>query len=73
MWYKLTFASKKSFCKKCGANFFYKRLNFDKISISSGKFDNLTLSKISCNIFTKNRLDFYKLDSKLPKFNRDST
>ena len=35
-------------------------------------FDNPTKLKTTANIFVKGKLDYYQLDSKLPKFNQNS-
>ena len=51
-------------------NIFYKIKKRNSISISAGMFENPTKLKTDSNIFTKGKLDFYKLDPKLRKFSR---
>ena len=51
---------------------FFKKLKSENISIAAGMFDNPTKLKTYSNIFTKGKLDYYKLNSKLPKFHKYS-
>ena len=51
---------------------FFKRLGSEDISIAAGMFKNPTKLKTKMNIFVKKKLDYYKLDNKLPKFIRYS-
>ena len=69
-WYKSSVKAKRGFCSKCGASIFYKRKNSKSTSIAAGMFSNPTNLKTLSNIFTKDKLDYYKLDPKLPKFNK---
>ena len=62
--------AKRGFCIKCGASIFYKIKKGNSISISAGMFENPTKLKTDSNIFTKGKLDFYKLDPNLRKFSR---
>jgi len=71
-WYKSSNFAKRGFCSKCGASFFYQRLKSKKISIAAGMLNKPTNLKSYANIFTKGKLDYYKLDPKLRKFNRYS-
>tara|TARA_Y100000590_G_scaffold421474_1_gene525181 strand:- start:2785 stop:3192 length:408 start_codon:yes stop_codon:yes gene_type:complete len=71
-WFKSSNIAKRGFCSKCGASIFYKKYNNKNISISAGLFNNPTKLKTVSNIFTKGKLDFYKLDPNLTKFNRYS-
>ena len=69
-WYKSSNIAKRGFCFTCGASMFYKLLKSNNISIAAGLFHNPTKLKTHSNIFTKDKLDYYKLDQSLPKFNR---
>ena len=69
-WYKSSNIAKRGFCSTCGASMFYKLHKSNNISISAGMFKNPTNLRSHSNIFTKSKLDFYKLDSSLPKFNK---
>ena len=69
-WFKSSKKAKRGFCKKCGASMFFKFLRSNSISIAAGMFKNPTKLKTSMNIFVKGKLDYYKLDNKLPKFTR---
>ena len=71
-WYKSSVFATRGFCSKCGASIFFKFYGNDTISISAGMFNNPTKLKTKMNIFVKGKLDYYKLDKKLPKFNRYS-
>ena len=71
-WYRSSKIAKRGFCSNCGASIFYKLLKSENISIAAGMFHNPTKMKTHSNIYTKGRLDYYKLDSKIPKFNRNS-
>ena len=69
-WFKSSNIAKRGFCSNCGASIFYKKLNSKNISISAGLLSNPTKLKTLSNIFTKGKLDFYKLDSRLPRYNK---
>ncbi len=71
-WYKSSNIAKRGFCSTCGASIFYKRLKSENISISAGLFNNPTKLKSHSNIFTKGKLDYYKLDQRLQKFDKYS-
>ena len=69
-WFKSSKKAKRGFCKKCGASMFFKFLESDNISIAAGMFKNPTKLKTAMDIYVKKKLDYYKLDNKLPKFTR---
>ena len=69
-WYRSSKIAKRGFCLKWGASFFYKRLDSQRISIAAGMLKNPTKLKTHSNIFTKGKMDYYKLDPKLPKFHK---
>ena len=71
-WYKSSNIAKRGFCAICGASIFYKLLKSRNISIAAGMFRNPTKLKTYSNIFTKGKLDYYKLDSRMPRFDRNS-
>ncbi len=71
-WYKSSKIAKRGFCNKCGASIFYKRIGSKNISIAAGMLNNPTKLKTRFNIFTKGKMDYYKLDKKIPKFNKYS-
>ena len=71
-WYKSSNIAKRGFCSICGASIFYKLLKSRNISIAAGMFRNPTKLKTHSNIFTKGKLDYYKLDSRIPKSDRKS-
>ena len=61
-WYQSSKIAKRGFCSKCGASIFYKLIGNKNISISAGIINHPTNLKTTTNIFTKAKLDFYKLD-----------
>ena len=69
-WFRSSKKARRGFCKRCGASMFFKFLGRDNISIAAGMFNNPTKLKTTMNIFVKGKLDYYKLDKKLPKFAR---
>ena len=69
-WYNSSKKAKRGFCNNCGASFFYKKKSSDKISIAAGMLKNPTKLKTYVNIYTKGKMDFYKLNLKIPKFQR---
>ena len=71
-WYNSSKIAKRGFCSTCGASIFYQLVNSNNISIAAGMFDNPTKLKTHSNIFTKKKLDYYKLDLKIPKFDGNS-
>ena len=71
-WFKSSKKAQRGFCKKCGASILFKMNKSNTISISAGLFDKSLKLKTNRNIFTKNRLKYYSLDSNIPKFSRYS-
>ncbi len=71
-WFKSSNIAKRGFCSVCGASMFYKRLKSRNISIAAGMFSNPTKLKTHSNIFIKGKLDYYRLDSRMPKFDKRS-
>ena len=71
-WFKSSKKARRGFCNKCGASIFFKFLGSEDISIAAGMFQNPTKLKTTKNIFVKGKLDYYELNSKLPKFSRYS-
>ena len=71
-WFRSSKKAKRGFCNKCGASMFFKFLGSDDVSIAAGMFKNPTKLKTTMNIFIKEKLDYYKLNNKLPKFIRYS-
>ena len=69
-WFRSSKKAKRGFCKKCGASMFFKFLDSDNISIAAGMFKNPTKLKTKMNIFVDGKLDYYKLDNRLPKLKR---
>ena len=49
---------------------FIKKYESENISISAGIINYPTNLKTIYNIFTQNKMDYYKLDPKLLKFNK---
>ena len=70
-WYYSSKIAKRGFCNTCGGSIFYKLLDSNNISISMGMFNNPTNLKTYANIFTKRKLDYYRLDSRISKFDRN--
>jgi len=71
-WYKSSRNAKRGFCNKCGASAFFKSINSNDIHISAGLFDKTLKLKTIRNIFTKNKLKYYKLDKRMPRYSRYS-
>ena len=69
-WFRSSTKAKRGFCNKCGASLFFKIIGAKTISIAAGMFNRPVKLKTTMNIFVKGKLDYYKLDSRMPKFNR---
>ena len=69
-WFRSSKRAKRGFCRKCGASLFFKLIGSNNISIAAGMFNRPTKLKTKMNIFVKGKLDYYKLDNRLPKFKR---
>ena len=69
-WFKSSNRAKRGFCNKCGASLFFKIAGAKTISIAAGMFNKPIKLKTTMNIFVKGKSDYYKLDSRIPKFNR---
>ncbi len=50
--------------------YFFKIIGAKTISIAAGMFNRPVKLKTTMNIFVKGKSDYYKLDSRMPKFNR---
>jgi len=69
-WFKSSKRAKRGFCNKCGASLFFKIIDAKTLSIAAGMFNRPVKLKTTMNIFVKGKSDYYKLDSRMPKFNR---
>jgi len=69
-WFRSSKKAKRGFCRKCGASLLFKIIGSNNISIAAGMFNGPTKLKTRMNIFVKGKLDYYKLDNRLPKFKR---
>ena len=69
-WFKSSKRAKRGFCSNCGASIFFKVMGTDSVCIAAGIFNNPTKLKTSIEIFTKGKSDYYKINSKLPKYAR---
>ena len=69
-WFKSSKKAKRGFCSKCGASLFFKTIGSKIIHISAGMFNKPVKLKTEMNIFVKKKLEYYKLDNRLPKFNK---
>jgi len=69
-WFKSSTRAKRGFCKRCGASVFFQINNTENIHIAAGLFNKSLKVKTFRNIFTKNKLKYYKLDKTIPKFDR---
>ena len=69
-WFKSSKRAKRGFCNKCGASLFFKVIGSNIIHIAAGMFNKPTTLKTTINIFVKGKSDYYKLNNRLPKFNR---
>ena len=68
-WFRSSKMAKRGFCSKCGASIFFKVIGTKDICIAAGMFNGPTKLKTTIDIFTKNRLDYYKLNKDLKRFN----
>ena len=69
-WFKSSKRAKRGFCNNCGASIFFKVIGTNSVCIAAGIFNNPTKLKTSIEIFTKEKSDYYKINSKLPKYAR---
>ena len=69
-WFKSSKRAKRVFCSNCGASIFFKVIGTNSVCIAAGIFNNPTKLKTSIEIFTKGKSDYYKINSKLPKYAR---
>ena len=69
-WFKSSKRAKRGFCNKCGASLFFKVIGAKNISIAAGMFNRPVKLKTTMNIFVKGKSDYYKLDSRMLKFNK---
>ena len=69
-WFKSSKRAKRGFCSNCGASIFFKVIGTNSVCIAAGIFNNPTKLKTSIEIFTQGKSDYYKINSKLPKYAR---
>ena len=69
-WFTSSKRAKRGFCNKCGASLFFKVIDSNLLYISAGMFNGPTKLKTTMNVFVKGKSDYYKLNNRLPKFNR---
>ncbi|MDC0163567.1 GFA family protein [Candidatus Pelagibacter sp.] len=69
-WFKSSKKGRRGFCNKCGASMFFRSIGSKDIHISAGMFNKPVKLKTEMNIFVKKKLEYYKLDTRLPKFNK---
>ena len=69
-WFKSSKRAKRGFCNKCGASMFYRSIGSKEMHISAGMFNRPVKLKTEMNIFVKNKLEYYRLDNRLPKSKR---
>ena len=69
-WFKSSKRAKRGFCSNCGASIFFKVIGTNSVCIAAGIFNNPTKLKTSIEIFIKGKSDYYKINSKLPKYAR---
>ena len=69
-WFRSSKGAKRGFCNKCGASMFFRSIDSKEMHISAGMFNKPFKLKTEMNIFVKNKLEYYKLDNRLPKFSR---
>jgi len=69
-WFKSSKRAKRGFCSNCGASIFFILIGTNSVCIAAGIFNNPTKLKTSIEIFTKGKSDYYKINSKLPKYAR---
>jgi len=69
-WFKSSKRAKRGFCNKCGASLFFKVIGAKTISIAAGMLNRPVKLKTTMNIFVKGKSDYYKLDSRMLKFNK---
>jgi hypothetical protein len=69
-WFRSSKRAKRGFCNRCGASLFFKVIGAKNISIAAGMFNRPVKLKTTMNIFVKGKLGYYKLDNRIPKFNR---
>ena len=71
-WFRSSKRAKRGFCSKCGASILFKALGLIVFFMAGGLFIRPVKLKTIANIFTKGKLDYYKLDRHIPKFKRYS-
>ena len=69
-WFRSSKRAKRGFCNRCGASLFFKVVGSKNISIAAGMFNRPVKLKTTMNIFVKVKSGYYKLDNRIPKFNR---
>jgi len=69
-WSRSSKRAQRRFCSRCGAGIFLKSLGKKSNYNAGGMFNRPVKLKTIANIFTKSKLDYYKLDRDIPKFKR---
>lgn len=61
IWYQSSDAAERGFCRRCGGNLFWRRMTGGRISIFAGTLDGPTDLRLTAQIHTEDRADYYNL------------
>ena len=65
-WYPSSEIARRGFCRECGGNLFYERLNADRLSIMAGTLDQPCGLRLAGHIFVADKADYYDIADGLP-------
>ena len=60
-WYRSSDGAERGFCRECGSNLFWRRLNAPTMSVTPGSLENPTGLTCSAHVFTAWKGDYYGL------------
>ncbi|GAC1306033.1 MAG: hypothetical protein NVSMB10_10410 [Steroidobacteraceae bacterium] len=65
-WYRSSQEAERGFCKVCGGNLFWRRIDGADTSIMAGTLDVPTGLAMQEHIFVRDKSDYYSIDDGLP-------
>ncbi len=66
-WYRSSEEAERGFCRRCGANLFWRRIGGEHTSIMAGTVEPPTGVRIARHIFVASKSDFYDITDDAPR------
>lgn len=67
-WFRSSEGAERGFCRRCGANLFWRPVDGTTTSIMAGTLDVPTHLKIQRHIFVADKSDYYSIEDSVPQY-----